>query len=583
MSASASAEEGRNDEVTPHAGANAAPARPHSLPHGVQCLPAIPDDAAVTRRRVSWLVAGRLLVATVLLGGGLALGGADLSTQALTWLVLGIYAASLLSLFWLQQARALRALVLTQIAIDLTTTTGLVWLTGGATSTFSFLYGVVILMSALIAGPRATAAVAGIAGVLYLTVGIALPSGWIPYPGERLPPGEDFGVALLRNAVGLFLVGWLANVLSERLQRAGGELRRAAESAAGYARLTEDIVRSLSSGLITTDLEGRIRTINEAGAHILGTSVDALTGIVVSDVLPVPPVGQGRDRGEGLAMRADGTSFPVGWTRTPLIGADGSVRGMLFLYSDLTEITELREKAEKAERLAVLGRLAAGLAHEIRNPLGSISGSVELVREAETLSEEDRRLLGLVLREVERLNELVTTMLDLGRPVEPERIDVDVCALAAEVVEVARRGHGADAGVHISLQIEGEARAHVDPSQMRQVLWNLIKNAVQFSARGGEVTVRVRVGEGDAPITEVEDRGPGIAAEDIDHVFDVFFTRRRHGVGLGLALVKQIVDAHGGRIEIESKVGEGTRVRVTLPPARDRRQPRSAPERRAEA
>jgi two-component system sensor histidine kinase PilS (NtrC family) len=535
----------------------------------VEAAPSDSDLEAV-RRRLSWLVAGRLIVVTVLFGGSLVLGGGDLSGSALSSLVLGIYATSLLSLLWLERGRALSYLVIVQLAIDLVTTSVLVWMTGGALSSFSFLFGVVILIAALISGPRVAATTAGLAGVLYLAIGIATPGG--PYfdfngfSGIKAP--SEFGVALLRNVVALFLVGILANVLSERLRRAGGELQAANENAANYARLTEDIVRSLGSGLITTDLESKVRMINRAGARILGTREEKLVDTKLEEIFPYASAAEVGERNEGTARREDGTEFPVGFTRNSLVGADGALRGSLVLFQDLSEITQLREKAERAERLAVLGRLAAGLAHEIRNPLGSISGSVELVRDAEQLSDEDKKLLGMVLKEVERLNELVTTMLEVGLPAQPERTAVDIVSLAADVVDVAKRGLSAEAGVEVRFETEIPAlRSHADPAQLRQVLWNLLKNAVQFSRRGSFVLVRVRSIEG-TPTVEVEDHGKGIPAEDQHMLFDMFFTKRRHGVGLGLALVKQIVDAHGGHIEVESKEGEGALFRVTLPPAR---------------
>ncbi len=534
------------------------------------------SDWQAVRRRLSWLVAGRLIVTTVLFGGSLVLGGGDLSGNALSTLVLGIYATSLLSLVWLERGNALPSLVIVQLAIDLTTTSVLVWMTGGALSSFSFLFGVVILIAALISGPRVAAMTAGLAGVLYLAIGISVPGG--PYFldandlfGIKAP--SEFGVALLRNIVGLFLVGILANVLSERLRRAGGELQAAHENAANYARLTEDIVRSLGSGLITTDLESKIHTINRAGARILGTQEEQLVGTKLDEIFPCAATSEAGERNEGMAKREDGTDFPVGFTRSPLVGADGILRGSLVLFQDLSEITQLREKAERAERLAVLGRLAAGLAHEIRNPLGSISGSVELVRDAEQLSDEDKKLLGMVIKEVERLNELVTTMLEVGLPAQPERTAVDVVALARDVVDVAKRGLSAAAGVDVRFETKISAlRSHADPAQLRQVLWNLLKNAVQFSERGNFVLVRVDSIEG-APTVEVEDHGKGISVEDQHRLFDMFFTKRRHGVGLGLALVKQIVDAHGGHIEVLSKEGEGALFRVILPPSRPNSDP----------
>jgi signal transduction histidine kinase len=240
----------------------------------------------------------------------------------------------------------------------------------------------------------------------------------------------------------------------------------------------------------------------------------------------------------------------VGYSRTQLVSNAGEVRGWLVLYQDLTELATLREKAERAERLAVLGQLAAGLAHEIRNPLGAISGSVELVRDADVLGAEDKRLLGTVLGEVDRVNELVSTMLELGRPTTPERRVVDVADIAHAVVELARRQAST-----VTLLLESSpAMASVDPGQMRQVLWNLVKNAIQFSPKYGEVLVRARSEEGRMRL-EVEDHGRGIDAADVGRVFDPFFTKRAHGVGLGLAIAKQIVDAHGGTLTVESAPG----------------------------
>jgi len=236
----------------------------------------------------------------------------------------------------------------------------------------------------------------------------------------------------------------------------------------------------------------------------------------------------------------------------------------LVLFSDLSELAMLREKAERAERLAALGRLAAGLAHEIRNPLGSISGSVELVRDTSDLGDEDQRLLTLVLTEVDRLDDLVTTMLDVGRPREPVFTSVDVGALATDVAKVVRP----KTSVTVTVEVPPDpVRVHGDPGQLRQVLWNLIKNAMQFSPAGGEVTVVVDWDEDSRPCVTVRDEGPGIEEKDLEHLFDAFYSKRRHGVGLGLALVRQIVEAHHGAIDVTSEPGEGASFRVHLPPA----------------
>jgi len=220
-------------------------------------------------------------------------------------------------------------------------------------------------------------------------------------------------------------------------------------------------------------------------------------------------------------------------------------------------------RAEEAERLAALGRLAAGLAHEIRNPLGSIAGSIELLRSGGTLAEEDQRLCEIIERETARLNDLVGDMLELSRPREPNKAPVDLAATARDVVMLAEKsGRGAD--VRVRTEGPREAWIRADAAQIRQLVWNLVRNAIQASSAGDDVVVRVR--EGDAGYAlEITDRGPGIPLEAREKLFDAFFTTRSHGMGIGLAVVKRIVDDHGFQIDVESGAGAGTTFRVSVP------------------
>jgi signal transduction histidine kinase len=242
-------------------------------------------------------------------------------------------------------------------------------------------------------------------------------------------------------------------------------------------------------------------------------------------------------------------------------------------------LVEATQRADAAEPLAELGRLSAGLAHEIRNPLGSISGSVEMLRESSTLSDEERQLCAIIAREAKRLNNLVTDMLDLARPRPPKPEAVDVASVAREVVALAALSERSGSG-DVSVRYEGppgSTYARCDGAQIRQVLWNLVRNAVQVSPAGKEVWVRVVGGDrGSAPLAsggaavvalEVGDEGPGIPAEEHARVFDAFYTQRSKGTGIGLAVVKRIIDEHGAvgaRIVLLSAPGAGTVFRVEL-------------------
>jgi signal transduction histidine kinase len=228
------------------------------------------------------------------------------------------------------------------------------------------------------------------------------------------------------------------------------------------------------------------------------------------------------------------------------------------------QLAEATARAEQAERLAMLGRFAAGLAHEIRNPLGSIAGSIDLLKTNPTITEEDKLLCDIVSREASRLNDLVTDMLDLAKPRAPEPTIVDLARVSSEVVRLAMQsGRGSD----VKVRYEGDAEGvHVsaDPAQLRQLLWNLVRNAVQASGAGSRVTVHVARRGGDV-LCEVSDQGEGIPESAREQLFDAFFTTRTQGIGIGLAIVKRVAEDHGWRLEVDSAAGRGATFRVVMP------------------
>ncbi|MCA9630141.1 MAG: two-component sensor histidine kinase [Myxococcales bacterium] len=228
------------------------------------------------------------------------------------------------------------------------------------------------------------------------------------------------------------------------------------------------------------------------------------------------------------------------------------------------QIQAAEERAEEAERMAALGRLAAGLAHEIRNPLGSISGSIQLLKTSSALAEEDKQLCEIIQRESSRLNDLVTDMMDLSRPRKPDRRRMDLAVTAREVVELSATSGRAVSDVQVVYLGPDHAFIEADGAQMRQLVWNLVRNAVQASSAGDEV--RVRLSDVDSGYElAVEDDGIGIEEEARERLFDAFFTTRSKGTGVGLAVVKRIADEHGFRVEVDSSEGHGARFRVVAP------------------
>jgi two-component system sensor histidine kinase PilS (NtrC family) len=536
-------------------------------------------SSTLQRRRLQWLMVGRLVVATLLLGATMWVGirgeaeYARFTPYFLSFLITATYGGSVAFAAWLVNGKNLGVQAATQIAFDLVITSALVYVSGGVGSAFTFLYGISVLMAALTIGPGATAITAVCSLGAYLVLGLSLANGWMPHPPDQavdryVLSAGDTAFFLFRNLIGLVVVSMLAGSLSSRVLATGGELRRAAQSAMALAQLNDDIVRSMLSGLVSTDFAGVVRSVNPAGAEMFKAQAEDLIGRPLANFLPVAAlsVDSGSARREGVATRGDGSRFPVGFSVSALRDSESQDIGKLIMFQDLTEIAELRATAERAERLAGLGRLAAGLAHEIRNPLSSISGSVELVRESKELSDEERQLLRIVVDEVQRLNGLVTTMLRVGKPLEVNRAVRDLAAVVDDVVQVARQGLAKISNVIIDYTRPSEPiEALADGDQIRQVVWNLVKNAIEASSPGDVVKLAVYVNAKGKVVIEVSDEGEGIADNDLDRLFDTFYSGRKQGVGLGLALVKQIVDAHQGRIEVRSKKGVGSTFSVELP------------------
>ncbi|MEY4514055.1 MAG: hypothetical protein RLZZ450_6177, partial [Pseudomonadota bacterium] len=337
---------------------------------------------------------GRVLIASLLLGGTLlvsvrqANGAKDFTPRFLLALIIGTYLVSVAFALWLPRTNKLLQVATAQLGWDLVLTTGLVYIAGGAASGFTFLYGANVLLAAIVVGPSAARLTTVASLVLYVGMALSLTNGWLDHPIDQpqqryVLNAADATFTVLVNILGLLLVAYLATSLAGRLRHTGGRLRVATAQAAELARLNEDILRSMSSGLLTTDTEQHVRTVNPAGLDILQVAPEQILGrttesFFLDDIARSP----GPIRHEGTGQRPSGKSFPLGFSKTPLLNAEGERTGDLFLFQDLTELMELRQVAVRAERLAALGRLAAALAHEIRNPLGSISGSVQLVRES---------------------------------------------------------------------------------------------------------------------------------------------------------------------------------------------------------
>jgi two-component system sensor histidine kinase PilS (NtrC family) len=461
-----------------------------------------------------------------------------------------------------------------ELAGDFALVAPLVYCTGGIRSWLSFLLVMWIVSAALRAGPRAALHALAWATGGYALAAVAPARGWVPpfEPRDTALAGETaavFGVHL----VAFGGVALLARHLAREVQTGRRELSELGE-------IHRRIVDNVPSGLLSVGRDGAVLSYNREAERITGLAAAEVVGRPVGSVFPAlaergalealeERAGAARVSRLQLAFeRPDGQRRLLGMSASLLRGENGAAQGAILIFQDLTRVAEMEEQLRRSERLGAVGQLAAGLAHEIRNPLASLSGAVELLS-ADPPGDDagSRRLAEIVRCETARLNRLVTDFLSYARPGPGQLERVVLAAALAELQELWRSADSG--GVVLRVDAEPAAAVQANPDQLRQVLWNLVRNAAEAQPADGVVRIDAHAVAGEEAWTEIriEDRGMGIPAEHLERVFEPFYTTKAKGTGLGLATVHRIVEAHGGRLALSSRPGEGTVVRVLLPGA----------------
>lgn len=536
--------------------------------------------------RIRLQTAFRLTVAMLMLAGTAIIqwrGGLGLSRlydfRPLYWLTGFIFATSIPVALGIRRIRALRVLVSLatgQFLIDITLTTVLVHLTGGVDSVLTFFYPLTIINASAVLYRRGALFAAAASSISYgLLVDLSYYGFIDPFAPLVLGGGDvSSQEALYRVAshiVGFVLTGVLASSLADLLRRTGQELAEASVDLRELQALTKNIVENIGSGLLTINEDGRITSFNKSAQEITGRPLGAVLNVPVAEVFPLVArrIARGTPeearRLEESYTRPDGQVLFLGFSYSPLRNDDGREIGTIVIFQDLSALREMETRLKREERLAAVGRLAAGIAHEIRNPLGAISGSIEMLRSSASPSTDDARLMEIILRETDRLDGLIGEFLDYVKPLRRNPSDVDFHSVLAETAEaIGATELGRDVKFVLPEKgVVGTVRG--DRDHLKQVVWNLFLNAAQAMGGKGTVTARVDPRSEDPLILEFTDEGPGIPVESLPRVFEPFFTTKERGTGLGLAMAHKIVEAHHGHIEVASKPGEGARFRVTLP------------------
>jgi two-component system sensor histidine kinase PilS (NtrC family) len=554
-----------------------------------------PAAGADPKRRLAQLMAARLLLmlavfALALLLVGAGKEGAELAERGLYGTLTFAFVSTAVCAALLPRVAQPRRLAAAQLLFDLVTVTSILLFTDGARSLFSFLY-LPLTVYAAMQFERRGAYAAAIGASLCIAGMFALDSaGVLGLDGRTLPWEWRFGVWGAHTGA-LLLVAMLASTLARDSRLASAQLESSASDLRELQGLHARTVESLTSGLMSVDADGIVTTCNAEGLRILARQPAEIVGTPLESA--IPGIGELIAQGAPSARRArlslevaNGELRHLGVAASVLRAANGSDAGHVVIFQDVTQVVALELAVRQSERLAAVGELAAGVAHEVRNPLAAISGCVEILRATNrerTGDVEQERLMNIVLREIERLDALISDFLSFARPAAPKIEPVPVAALLEEVAAMCRAA--CPLGVRVSVRAPAQPALTVDAdaTQLRQVLWNLVRNAFQAVGESGEIRLETATAgralpqDGDAKARSgaasgreaveivVADDGPGIEPGALERIFDPFFTTKASGTGLGLATVHRIVTAHSGAIDVQSAPGAGARFRVLLP------------------
>lgn len=552
------------------------------------------------RRRLAVHIAVRLLVATVLLGAAVVVQLRTPSAEDVNpfYFLVGLtFAVSLGFIASLQFVERLPWLTDVHFAIDSIVVSAAVLITGGVESLFVMLYMVPIVAASTVQFRRGGIQLAVLNTILFVGVVVAqylVANGFLDLPysalvSTDLPPVQVAQYTVALNASGFFGVALLSGSLAERARRGEAQLEQATEEIADLQAFNQYVLDNLLSGLATADADNKLVTFNRSAMLITGREGALPIGEAAAEVLQLPQafasnlhqdLARLRSKRTDYMMRQPGGHFvEIGLSVASLPLPDGT-RGFIYTFQDVTDIKRFEQSARLQQRLAAVGEMAAGIAHEIRNPLASMSGSMQMLRQELPLSADQAQLMDIVLKESERLNQTIKSFLAYARPQRFSLQQLDLRLIVQETAMLLRNS------TEVGEQHEVEVRAaddavsvQADEGQVRQIVWNLATNGLRAMPDGG--TLRLSAisepsPEGPMAVLLVEDEGVGIPPEDVDAIFQPFRGSFGKGTGLGLAIVHRIVTDYGGQIDVKPRAGVGTVFRVTFPVRGDMRTERQA-------
>ena len=537
------------------------------------------DEYAI---RIKWLIWSRVVLTTVLVGVLIIFQRHysiyPFHTAYVYYFLFSVYGLTAVYWYLLKRTRRLSYLAYLQTSGDILLVTALTYLTGGVDSGFSLLYHLTIISSSIILYRRGGYLSASLSSILY---GTMLDMQYYNIAG--LVRSQNFTAVqvlflVFNNILSFYIVGLLSGYLSERLRKTRQELQEKSVDFEGLRVLQEHILRSVGSGILTMDLQGNIASWNPAAEQITGFHYDEIKGswqqVFGEDIQGlfghIDSLKEHPFHIERQIMKRDGSAAILGMTASLLKDEANAVRGVILIFQDITKMVEMEEHVRTQERLATVGSVAAGIAHEIRNPLASLSGSIQVLQGELDLHGDNKNLMDIVVRETDRLNSIITEFLEYARLKNAQNDQIELLPVFEETIMLLKNCKDCSYDIRISHAIDPDIVLQGDAQRLRQVFWNLLINACQAMPQGGEIVVTARPFIQKIDDTSwweiiIADTGRGIAREDRDKIFTPFFTTKTGGTGLGLAIVYRIIEDHRGTITVDSVPDRGTQFVIRLP------------------
>jgi two-component system sensor histidine kinase PilS (NtrC family) len=495
----------------------------------------------------------------------------------------------------LKKIRDLQRFAFVQIVMDHFFITGLIYFTGGKESFFPITYVFSIIGSSIILYKRGAFFFASLSTFLYGLLLLFQLHHWInPLGRPSLYDASQIFYSLVIYMATFYIVAFLSSTISEELKKKKREL---IQKQADYNQLetfNRNIIRSLDSGLLTIDLDGKINFLNRTAEKILNRKEGELRNVSIYDLFPKinhvieevkrktsDPLSD-YQRYQAPLTNVEGKRLYLGFSISPLTDPAGSLIGHTLIFQDITKIKEMEDQMKRVDKMAAVGLLAAGMAHEIRNPLASLSGSIQMLKSELTLDQSQQQLMEITLRESERLNALITDFLLFAQPPQTHKMPWEIRKIIEETIELFTHSPSFHEGIRIRRpSVRDDTQVLIDPDQMKQVFWNLLINAGQAMSDGGEIRIDLDKGNeafGGAILPlptsrtgkdwvriSITDSGEGIPPKEKEKIFEPFFTTKERGTGLGLSIVHKIVENHNGVIKVESEIGKGSTFTIFLP------------------